>query len=163
MSRVIDTSDLGALSDDDLVYAFSHNLISDDQRKELGLTIKDVQKIIASGQRFPADAQNQGHAGPQMDPDEYEEFLEFRKANRRERPTPAIEPDDRSRVVADNDEYEGMSNDRLRAELADRHDAQGHSLDVTGKKDDLIARLRADDEARAEAGDEDDDEENEGS
>lgn len=49
-------------------------------------------------------------------------------------------------VVQDN--YDELNVAELVAELKRRNDEEGTSLSTTGKKPELIARLRADDEAR---------------
>ena len=137
MSRQIDLSNLNKLSNDDIAYALSHNMLDKDQRAELGIADEEVRGII-HGIVPDEDLPNTGRAGMRVDPDEYEAFLEYQR-QKQEADQPSIGKEGLEAVEVSDDGYEDMRNADLRALIHDKTNGEG---DLAGNKEELVARLR---------------------
>jgi hypothetical protein len=150
MSREVDVSDAGSLEDDDLQYAVQRDMLTREQLEEVGLdTPEKVAAFLAGDRVDPADKPYSGNH--LVLSDEEVALIEKRRA-KAEAEADATKAEDRIKVstAVDEDEdeeetgdYEGWTNDDLRAELASR------DLSVDGNKADLLARLQEDDAAKA--------------
>lgn len=139
MSKDINTSDLGSLSDEELQY-----LAQRDNQEAVALLEERGASVDLSQPRSLDQIANTGDANTGG---ETIEQLEARLA--RMRAEQGVSEDDEDDEDEEEMDYEFMSNDDLRAELARR------DLSVSGKKEDLIARLEADDASEEDDEDED--------
>lgn len=141
MSRTIDLSNgVEGLDEDELLY-----LAQRDNQEALAELQRREISTDQSGGRPLEEVANTGDANTRG---ESIEELEARLA--RMKAEQAADEDESDEEDDEEMDYESMSNDDLRAELARR------DLSVSGKKEDLIARLEADDAS------EEDDEDEEG-
>ncbi len=147
MSREIDTTDLDALSDEDLVYLHQRDRVEDYVLTDRGIDIVDYSKTSVPLE----DRANTGTANTAgLTKEQYERRIAELEGQLEE----ALADEDDDEV--DDRPYAERNNDELREELARRE------LEVSGNKAELIARLTADDEERGEDDEDDDEETSEG-
>lgn len=142
MSKQIEVpEDLTQLSESDALYLHQRGRLTDEQLAlatgtDLGRT---VDGLAQSHQPPPLDEiANTGDANTAGITKEELEILQQRRAAAEAAENDDEDEDDDDDVL-DPDDYESATNDQLRAELARRE------LDVSGRKDELIERLREDD------------------
>jgi len=155
MSRQIDASNLDVLSDAELGYLFARSQITEEQLRERGVDPSQVvsseiplQFLVHTGDANTKgvtqqdidklnkhDAENEDDLGPD------EASLTEPQLEGQSLPEPLSFDDDDDAVVDESDDYRNWTNEQLRTELATR------GLDVSGKKEELAARLEENDAA----------------
>lgn len=135
MSREIDTSDLDALSDDDIIYLHQRDKVADYVLADRGIDVVNYGKA-----QVPLEEQaNTGNANTAgLSKEEFERAIELLRADQ----ATEAEADDEDDEDDEEDTrpYEERTNDELREELARRN------LEVSGNKAELIDRLTEDDD-----------------
>ena len=146
MSREVDKSGgVASLEKDDIIYLLQRDQLTNDELNELGL---DSPQRVQAYLRHPDEVRPEDlpYSGNTMVLTEEEiAMIQQRRAEGAVKAGPTI--DVQESVVPDEGEEtdydEGWTNDERRAELASR------GLDTDGNKQELIDRLKADDEANA--------------